>query len=265
MERFDALKLTVFGSLFFFLVLLLLVSMEPGEMRLRAAQQMGVELEIGAELYSLHCRSCHGIRGEGVGQLGPALSDEHFFKRRLAEVSYQSTLENYILTTTEHGRMMGTRPFYAGDGTVMVMPPWHRKYGGPLRDDQLQAVTAFILNWEQTAVGKVVLETLEIPKSDPGDPEVISRGKEVFIRHCASCHKAKGINEATVKGPDLSHLVEVAATRKEGLDGAEYIRESITVPARYLTEGYEQVSNNSPCGSVLAETELQAVTAFLLQ
>ena len=32
-----------------------------------------------------------------------------------------------------------------------MMPTWSSRYGGPLRDDQVQDVTAFVLNWEADA------------------------------------------------------------------------------------------------------------------
>lgn len=265
MGRCDALKMSIFSALLLVVTLFILTYAEKDMLAVRASTQQGVNLEIGAMLYTLHCKSCHGIRGEGVGQLGPALADKHFFRNRLTEVSYPSTLEKYILTTTEHGRMMGTRPYYAGDGSVMVMPPWHRKYGGPLRTDQLQALTSFILNWEATASGEVVLETLELPKADPGDPELLARGRKVFARDCSACHLAEGVNSSTAKAPDLSNLSSVAGTRKEGLDGEAYIRESVMVPTRYIVDGYGESSQDEPCGVILAETELQAVTAFLLQ
>jgi hypothetical protein len=31
------------------------------------------------------------------------------------------------------------------------MPAWSEHYGGPLRDDQIQVIAAFIMNWEATA------------------------------------------------------------------------------------------------------------------
>ena len=237
---------------------------EPAEMAARAEQHRGEKVEIGAALYSLHCRSCHGATGEGIGQLGPALSDEHFFTNRLREVGSPSTLRAYILASTEFGRMMGTRPFYAGNGHTMVMPPWHIDNGGPLREDELQSIADFILNWQPTATGKVQLEALALPRSDMGSPEVIGRGERYFMAHCNRCHAARGHKAAEVEGPDLTGIGAVGPEKRGGMDGEEYIRESVLVPAAVTAEGYEALSRTEPCGAVPSQTELDGLVAFLL-
>ena len=41
-----------------------------------------------------------------------------------------------------------------------IMPTWGNEFGGPLRDDQVQDVTNYVLNWQETAV-------LQTPEEDP--------------------------------------------------------------------------------------------------
>lgn len=231
----------------------------------RADKWQGEQIEIGAALYGLHCKSCHGLRGEGVGQLGPSLSDKQFFENRLGEVGYQSTLGKYILATTEQGRMMGTRPHYAGNGSSMVMPPWHQKFGGPLRSDELDSITTYILNWEATARGFVELVELELPKISSGDLKTIERGKNVFMAHCKRCHVMPQIGDSQAFGPDLSGISSTAGSRRDGLDGEGYIRESVLIPAKFIVEGFEAAASEKSCGGVLTETELAALSAYLLQ
>jgi mono/diheme cytochrome c family protein len=238
-----------------------LITTESKGLQSRADKWEGKEIEKGAALYLQHCKSCHGMRGEGVGQLGPPLSDEQFFERRLGEVGYQSTLRNYILATTEQGRMMGTKPYYAGNGSTMVMPPWYQKYDGPLRSDELESITAYILNWEATAKGQVELVELELPKIAPDDPQIVERGKNVFMVNCSGCH---GPGKQAI-GPDLSNISTIAVNRKEGLDAEGYIRESVLIPAKFIVEGFELIDSKKSCGAVLAETELSALSAYLLQ
>ena len=264
MKRERTLQISLICAAGTALLLLYLLAIEPKALQLRAAERQGEMIEQGAGLYAMHCRSCHGLRGEGVGQLGPALSDASFFAGRLAEVGYGSTLKSYILSTTEHGRMMGTRPYYAGNGSTMVMPPWHQAYGGPLRADELESLASFLLNWEATATGEVVLAELELPKSSPGDAKTIERGKAVFAEHCGRCHTVHGAANGGSSGPDLTGIAGSGGTGG-GKDAETYIRESVLIPARHVVKGYEAAAEEHPCGAVLTETELTALTAYLLR
>lgn len=255
----------VCGAAALLTLLLYIFSTESDRIAAAAIARHGLEIEQGATLYSTHCRGCHGIRGEGVGQLGPALADEHFFTARLAEVGWQSTLHDYVVSTTAHGRMIGTRPVYAGNGASAVMPPWDQRYGGPLRQDEIDALAAFILNWQPTAMGRVQLSVLELPEESPNDPKLISSGEQIFQQDCARCHIYKSIAQATLPGPDLTDIAVQAGSRREELTGPDYIRESLLIPEAHVVSDYTEAARINGCGAILSLTELNAVTAFLLQ
>lgn len=256
------------GTIVCCIVLVILLSYlgasEESRLELAQKQYRGTVIENGARLYNLHCRACHGPRGEGVGQLGPPLNEAHFFQNRLSEVGWLSTLENYIAATTEHGRMMGTRPIYAGNGSTAVMAPWLQEYGGPLRGDEISALTSFIMNWRPTALGEVSLAELPFPRFNPGNPAVIERGAEVFLVKCGHCHRFRNQGEQEVPGPDLSDIAATAASRKDGVDGVAYIRESVLVPEAYVVDGWGEMDGSERCGELLTESELAAVVRFLL-
>ncbi len=244
--------------------LVAIVSGEHDRMRQDAANRYGKTIEHGAVLYGLHCRTCHGSRGEGVGQLGPALAESHFFTKRMQEVGWQSTLKEYVVSTTTHGRMMGTRPIYAGNGVNAVMPPWHNDYGGTLRTDEIADLSDFVLNWEATATGKMKLAALSLPEQNPQDPKTISRGERVFEKHCARCHQASADTASTsLAGPSLANTAVEGANRRQGLTAQEYIRESILIPAAHRPGGYADPTKEQECGAVLTESELAAVIAYL--
>lgn len=262
----NKLLLAAIGGIITLTVLLLyLSSAEPTHMETASAVRQGMYVEQGAALYGAHCRSCHGSRGEGVGQLGPALADDHFFSNRLSEVGWQSTLEEYIIATTSHGRLIGTRPIYAGNGSTAVMPPWSQHNGGPLREDEIHSLTTFIKNWEATAMGRLELSPLELPADNPNDPEILAKGESVFQQSCARCHAYRQTVPTTIAGPDLSDIATLANTRGDSRDGIEYIRESILIPDAYIVSDYKIVAKDNTCGAVISLTELTAVTAFLLQ
>jgi mono/diheme cytochrome c family protein len=237
---------------------------EQGRLDRRQEMLRAQAIEVGADLFELHCRACHGAKGEGVGQLGPPLSDKKFFTSRLLEVGWPDTLESYIIATTAQGRLMATRPMYAGDGKTAVMAPWLDKYGGPCRNDQIQDLAEFIMNWKPTAMGNVVLAELVVPKTNLSNHRTVSRGREVFMEHCGTCHSIRGIQKADKKGPNLTGIAQTAIKRKRGLSAEEYIRESFLLPDAFIVEGFEPKELGYRCGGLLSVSQLDEVTAFLL-
>ncbi len=248
------------------LVLMVLIMQEDARMLAAAAQQEGATSEIGAGLYEQHCRKCHGGRGEGVGQLGPALSDRHFFSGRKSEVGWLDSLDEYIVATTVHGRMMATRPLYAGNGLTAVMPPWLIRHGGPLREDEILSLARFIMNWEATALGKVRLKTLDLPSPDLSDPQTVQAGRQIYTHHCSSCHTLNGERNLQSTGPSLEGIAKTAGSRLAKTTSADYIRQSVLIPDAFLVERFsKETGDHESCGAVLPEDQLQSVIAFLLQ
>lgn len=66
------------------------------------------------------------------------------FVTRLGQAGWENTLESYIFTTLVHGRAQNR--FLWGEN---VMVAWAQSGGGPFRDDQVQDVVNFILNWDK--------------------------------------------------------------------------------------------------------------------
>lgn len=249
------------AAMLFFLLLVEIGSKE--EQRLVAAAQVeeARRIEHGAALYAQHCRTCHGVNGEGLGALGPALNDAHFFTARMQEVGWGGSLHDYVGSTIAAGRVTATRPLYAGDG-VVAMAPWARANGGPLNGDQVEALAAFVLNWEATALGEVVLSPLPTPTPQAlSNEEQLARGRKGFAgAGCTDCHgsDAGGVADA---GPSLLGIGAVAGERMSGVNAAEYLRASVLVPAVYLVQGYEQAPS---CGGVVSDAQLADLVAYLL-
>ena len=236
---------------------------EEARMEQVAQAQQARSIEMGADLYEIHCRSCHGAKGEGVGQLGPPLSNAPFFTARLAEVAWPGTLAEYIIATTTTGRLVATRPLYAGDGIAAVMAPWSDRYGGLLSEDQIRDVAAFVMNWQATALGQVELTELELPEASANDPEVIARGEHIFVEHCGECHRIEGLTQGEI-GPELTNIVQVTSSRKPDQSPEAYIRESFLIPNAYIVSGYGPEIVGRSCGGVLSQQQLDELVAFLL-
>ncbi len=263
MEGRERRCLTVLGLA---LCCLLFIVGQQEERRLEAAAaiQTGEAVVTGARLYSENCRKCHGSRGEGLGQLGPALADQHFFTGRMAEVGWLLGIDQYVAATVAGGRMMATRPLYAGNGATAVMPPWALDQGGPLRAGEIAAISRFVMNWRATALGTITLPVISLPEADMGNPATVKAGGEVFSKLCLSCHTLSDLPGGHV-GPPLAGIGVAASGRTPGLSAAEYIRQSVLIPDAFVVEGYGEETDLQGCGALLSEVQLEAVTAFLLQ
>jgi sulfur oxidation c-type cytochrome SoxX len=237
---------------------------EPARLAQYEMQQRAELIEFGASVFSINCTRCHGSQAQGIAGVAPSLRDEHFFAQRLAEVGWQGGLEDYIVSVVTTGRQVSTRPeLYAGaTGTRPVMPTWSEKFGGPLRDDQIRAVAAFIMNFEPYALGEVpTLQPLG-PVADESTPE--GRGQVVFsTAGCTACHAISGISSGTV-GPVLDGLATRAGSTVSGLTAEEYIHQSIIDPSAYVVPGFTDGVMPQNFGEILTEEQINDLVAFLL-
>ncbi len=93
------------------------------------AERQAALVAAGRDLWAVNCSTCHGPGGEGLPGF-PALNAREF----LEEAS-----DGQI-----HHLIAGGVP-----GTAMAA--WWNELGGPLTDDQIQALVAFIRSWESSA------------------------------------------------------------------------------------------------------------------
>lgn len=89
---------------------------------------------------------------------------------RLDQVSWEGSLENYVLTTLVHGRPGSTILWPASGGG---MAAWGQTAGGPLREDQLQDLTNYIMNWNKDWTIDDLNEVNQFAK-EPLDPASVS-------------------------------------------------------------------------------------------
>ena len=93
----------------------------------------GTSVEIGQELYSQNCALCHGEFGEGG--LNPSRAGDIIFPISTAE--YLKTRDDStIRSITAQGQ-----PNYG-------MSPFSSSFGGPLDDEDIDTIVAFIRSWE---------------------------------------------------------------------------------------------------------------------
>lgn len=130
------------------------------------------QIELGARLYAENCAVCHGPNGEG--RVGATLAKDWPSIR--PDLRVKATIENGV--------------------SGSPMPAWSRKNGGPLSDEEIDALVAFILSWE-TGGPRPPLPTPAITPRPPitpvpnveGDP---NRGAALYAENCAVCHGPNG-------------------------------------------------------------------------
>jgi sulfur oxidation c-type cytochrome SoxX len=235
---------------------------EPQRLADYVIQQRGRQIEFGAGVFTTNCTRCHGSQAQGITGIAPSLRDEHFFNERIAEVGWGGTLEDYIVAVVTTGRQISTRPeLYVGGGKP-AMPTWSDRFGGPLRDDQIRAVAAFIMNFEQYANGELPTPVPIGPLVDESTPE--GRGQAIFTQAgCIACHTITGISNGTV-GPVLDGLADRAGDRVAGLTAEEYIHQSIVDPNAYVVEGFPPDVMPQNFAELLTEEQIQDLIAFLM-
>ena len=195
-------------------------------------------IENGAAIFTEFCSECHGIHGQGIEGVAPALNTKHFFEGRLKEVGYQGSLESYITLT-----VAGGRPVKSDQSYPRNMPTWSVDYGGPLRNDQVDNVTAYILNWEAEALD-----------TGDGPQELIPEGDTLFEVQlgCVGCHAINGAGGQT--GPDLTNVFE---------QGENFVRQSILNPNAVIAEGFSANIMPQTFGDRLSDENLNDLLAYL--
>lgn len=237
---------------------------EESHLAEREANFEARSIENGATLFAQACVGCHGIQGEGIPGVAPALNSAEFFTTRLKEVDYSGSLRDYIESTISAGRPVGSGKYSA------VMPTWGQEYGGPLRPDQIHDLASFILNWEKTAIARGPSAAAEAPTPTPlpEGASPVELGKSLFTAQgCVGCH-GEPYGAGGGIGPNLGGVATRAAERVPGQSAEEYIRESIINPGAFVVPDCP----SGPCQPVmpptykdkLSEDELEALVQYLL-
>jgi mono/diheme cytochrome c family protein len=116
-------------SLFALVILFPLSRAVEASNRVEATSSMqSSAVSMGKEIYASNCAKCHGDQGQGVDS--PALNSKQFLD----------------VTTAEHIYRLAS---VGVPGTAM--PAWSEDLGGPLTDEQLRAVGAYIMSWAPDA------------------------------------------------------------------------------------------------------------------
>ncbi len=128
------------------------------------------DLVAAQALYEQNCTSCHGNLGEGG--LNPARAGDIIAPISTAE--YLRTRDDQTL-----------RAIISQGQPNFGMSPFGDSFGGPLNDEQVDAIVAFMRAWEANPPVDLPPEVSEVPQPT-------ASGREVYAQLCSQCHGQRG-------------------------------------------------------------------------
>jgi cytochrome c2 len=236
----------------------------------------GRQIETGAALFENNCRPCHGPQGRGIEGVAPALNAADLFDgTRLAAVGYSGTTEDYVRSTVSAGRPVPSE----GTNYPQRMPTWSQEYGGPLRGDQIDALVAFVMNWEEIALARgsetpAVPEgeavgtdiTVSLPEGDAESGKALAEGP----LGCVGCHILSNTGPAWEGSSEQAGVGTRAQTRfeQDNYTGAatsaeQYLIESVLRPNAFVVEGFDPDLMPQNYGSRVTVQDLADLVAYL--
>ena len=131
----------------------------------------GTSVEVGQQLYSQSCASCHGEFGEG----GPNPSHAGDIIFPISTAEYLKTRDDSTLWSI----IAQGQPNYG-------MSPFGSTYGGPLDDEDIDVIVSYIRSWEADP-------PVELPPEIVIDVETVALDtKQIYDQLCSQCHGLDG-------------------------------------------------------------------------
>ena len=182
-ENYD--RLLIFGVAVTMLIVfgIAAYSILEGQRVAQAADTLEeTRFDVGKEIFSEQCSTCHGANGEGG--VGPALNNKKLL---------QSTHADRFFAIIRSG-VPSTQ-----------MPAWSVDYGGPLTDEEIRSVVSYIRAWEPNA--PVIEPAVFEPSAE--------QGALIFETTCAPCHGTNGVG--TSLAPAVNDATLLSAHDNEWL------------------------------------------------
>ncbi len=195
-----------------------------------AQEEDDAQWQLGAQIYAENCAVCHGADGEG--RVGATLSKD-----------WPSIRPDLVAIDTIAKGVEGS-----------PMPAWSQENGGPLSNEEIEAVVYYILSWQTGGAPQITpqLTATARPEISPvpdveGDP---NQGAVLYDQNCSICHGTSGegrIGATLAKSwPSFRADLSIKATIERGVDGSP-------MPA------WSQEN-----GGPLADSEINDLVAFIM-
>lgn len=183
----------------------------------------------GSQIYDANCAVCHG--SEGQGRVGVNLSQD--FPAIDPTAFTRAVIEQGVANTR--------------------MPAWGQKYGGPLDDQAIADVTAFITSLSggrspmaPTATPLPVTPVPTVPGSS-GNP---TQGRLLFVQNCAMCHGEQGQG---VRGSNLNKAFA-------SINPQQFVRATVSQGV----SGTAMPAWGQAAGGPLTEGEIDDISAYII-
>lgn len=129
----------------------------------------GAPVAEGQRLFGQYCATCHGDLGEG----GPNPARPGDVIAPISSAEYLKTRDDATL-----------RAVIAQGQPNFGMSPFGTAFGGPLDDEDIDAIVAYMRSWEENP-------PVELPPEVAGT-EVALQGPDIYASICAQCHGEAG-------------------------------------------------------------------------
>lgn len=209
------------------------------------------------------CARCHGPEGEGgpipndpAGRSAPSL-------RTVSLAEKLRVNPNYVRLAVAYGGVV------VSGNVNSPMPAWSYEVGGPLNEQQIEAVVELVEGWAREAA-----------ENAPEDVEdTAEAGAEVYVSAgCAGCH-GQELQGSGTQGPNIQAINEQVITDLEGFVEPSQLDQMVEDyeddPRAFLEAWIRDSSANyndgNPTGmppfpeTQLPESHLQALITFLLE
>jgi mono/diheme cytochrome c family protein len=250
---------------------------EPPRMEMFKASNQARAVETGASLFENNCRPCHGPQGKGIEGVAPAINAADLYDgSRLAAVGWSGTTEDYVRNVIAAGRPVPS----AGANYPQRMPTWSDRYGGPLRDDQVDSLVAFIMNWEDRALAEggavappAIVDSavgtdiaVALPEGDAARGQQLAEGG----LGCSGCHVLADVGPGWMAAGGQPGIGTRAETRVaqddytgQATDAQQYLVESVVRTNAFVVEGFQPNIMPQNYGERLTAQDLADLIAYM--
>ena len=210
---------------------------------------------------------------------------------RLSQVGWSGDLHGYVVTTLIHGRPGSGNVWLSSEG----MAPWSQLAGAQLRQDQIEDLAAYVLNWDKganwTTEDFLAVAQYGKPLADgslPTGPQPEKVGTDVsgILERwqaeeivgdagsgellydsrfgCTDCHRDGASAPDTVGTFARVQNERLTEARFAGYTVEQYLVESIVLPGDFVVEGYSSGLMPDNFGTRMIDQQLADIVAFLM-
>jgi mono/diheme cytochrome c family protein len=202
------------------------------------------------------CANCHGATGEG-GDPDARVVGPNLHSRSIAEKLRANP--NYVRLAVSYGGIV------VSGNVNSPMPAWSYEVGGPLNEQQIEAVVALVEGWAAEAAAQPIEEV----------PDTVEAGAEVYAAAgCVTCHGAEleggiGPNLQTIGSALITDELAIVPTGVDQMQ-ADYDADPRDFLAKWIRDSAGNYNDGESTGmpphpeSQLSESQLTAMITFLL-